>query len=79
MDDITFELVLARLRRIPSRRNLDLVTVRRDPMRENGLIYDTAFGVLHGKVWEEDGSFVFRFGTRELLIPINAFLGRPQA
>lgn len=80
MDSITFELIVRKLQQLCSRpKEFPWVkSITKDPDSEHGLVYNTQCGEARGKVWQEGGNFVFRIGKRELLIPIEEFLGRLQ-
>lgn len=79
MDRIMFELVLTKFNQLCENGTQSLKSVRKDPTRKNGLIFQTEkYGDVEGDVNEEGGNFVFRFETQEIIIPKSTFLGRPQ-
>lgn len=78
MDDILTDLVVAKFRQDCSRPFSSVLSVTKDPDRQDVLIYETRFGSLRGRVSEEDGNLVFRFGKREVVIPATVFLGKPH-
>lgn len=78
IDDITLGLILSRFQQLCSGRSLGVLSVSRDPQKENGLIYNTLGGVLHGTVSEKDDCLVLRVGDKEVLVPTKVLLSRLQ-
>lgn len=79
MDRLTFQLVLTKFNQLCQKRVQSLKSVREDPTRKDGIIFQTAnHGDIKGGVREENDNFVFQLGTREIVLSKSTFLGRPQ-
>lgn len=76
MDDILFDLVIARLQQLRSKPSAWFVSATRDPDRPNALIYETEAGSLRGTVSERNGAFVFQFGAIEVVVAMEVFFGK---
>jgi hypothetical protein len=76
VDQVTFDLIIERFKQLCSKKFSWIKTVRKDPEREWGLVYETDFGQFKGSVKKEGEDFVFQIGEQEIILWEKTFLGK---